>query len=474
MNGAGNGTVAAVALVRNVLVARVMGPVAFGLWQVCLVALRLAGELHLGALHALALDGPVLRGAGREEEARLLESRSLGIATLFAAVGGCAAAAVLRFDGGAALGPASLLLAAAVFSQQVLQSHAVLFQTRRQFGRTALLQSAFAVVHLAGLLLLLPTRYITGALLAWCVGAAASVALVRRISRDPVPLPRIPAASILGATVRRGLPTYLVGAAFVLLLQVDRIVVGGMLGREALGQFGVLALGGSALLFLPDVLAGVLWPFAGEEYGRSGRSPGALGPLARSAVRWTALVLAAGLVLVAQGTELLVARVLPGYGPSLDALRLYLPGVFLLGLMHPLRILLVTAGGDHALLRLFAGMVVLAAAAEGGAAAGGGGLAGVALAGTLCAVVLLAAALGLAGSRLALGGGAVRLGIECGGLLALALLGDSALGRWGPSIGTVPGAAVRIGIPALGLLGAGVAALRIRERLPEDPAEGTA
>jgi hypothetical protein len=76
--------------------------------------------------------------------------------------------------------------------------------------------------------------------------------------------------------------------------------------------------------------------------------------------------------------------------------------------------------------------------------------------------------------RLALGAAAVRAGIESAGLLALALAADFALGRAGPSVLTLPGAALRIGIPALGLLGAGVAILRIRDRLPVDRAEGTA
>ncbi len=472
MGGAGNGAVAAVGLVRNVLVARVMGPAAFGLFQVCLVALRLAGEMHLGALHALALDGPILSGAGRAAEARRLEARVLGIGALLSAAGGIAAALVLRIEGGDRLGPAALLLAAAVFLQQVFQAHAVLFQARRQFGRVALLQFTFAVVHLAGLLLLLPSRYITGALIAWAGGAAAAVLLVRSVSPDPVPLPGFSGPPAMAATVRRGLPTWLVGAAFVLLLQVDRVVVGGMLGREALGQYGILVLGGAALLFLPDVIAGVLWPCAGEEYGRSGGSAASLGPLTLATLRALALALAAGLVLVAQGTELLVDRVLPGYAPALDALRLYLPGVFLLGLVHPLRLFLVTAGGDRALLRLFGATVAATAVAQVLAAAAGAGLGGVALAGSASALLLFALALRMAGSRLALGPGAVRAGIEGAGLLALALLADAALSAAGPPVGTIPGAAVRLGLPALALLGAGAAVLRIRDRLPREAEPG--
>ncbi len=470
LNAGGSGTVAAVALVRNVLVARVMGPAAFGLWQVCLVALRLSGEMHLGALHALALDGPIHRGAGREEAARLLEARCLGAAAVLSGMGGIAAGLFLRLEGGHRLGAAAWLLALAVLLQQVFQAHAVLLQTRRQFGRLAMLQLAFAVVHLGGLLLLLPGRYITGVLLAWCAGALISMLLVRTVTRDPIPFPVPGPFAGAASEIRRGFPTYLVGAAFVLLLQVDRVVVGAFLGREALGQYGILVLGGSALLFLPGVIAGVLWPYAGEQFGRSGGSREALRPLARATVRALALALAAALVLVAQGIEVLVARKLTNYRPALGALRLYLPGVFLLGLVHPLRLFLVTAGGDRAMLRLTVWMLVLTAVAEAGAAATGAGIGGVALAGTVVSALLFLLSLRLAGAFLSLGADARRAGLECAGLLAAALLGDLLLGRLCPPVESDLGAAVRLGIPALALLAAGAAVLRIRRSLPQEPA----
>jgi O-antigen/teichoic acid export membrane protein len=470
MNAAGNGSVAVIGLIRNVIIARVMGPAAFGLWQVCLVALRLGGESHVGSLHALALEGPILRGGGREDEARTLEARVLGIAALFACASGIAAALVLRLNGGPGLGTAGVLLAFSVFSQQAFQAHAVLLQARRKFERVATLQFTFAVVHLAGLLLLLPSRYISGVLFAWTAGAVAAVFIIRRTAE--IPIPRIPPRAAISATVRRGMSSWLVSAAFVLLLMEDRVLVGALLGREALGHYGILVLGGSALLFLPDVIAGVIWPFAGEEYGRRGRSPGALGPLALTTVRAVAPAMAAGLVLVAQGTEVLVARVLPSYAPSLDALRLYLPGVYLLGIVHLLRPILVTSGGDRALLRLFGGMLAATVTAQVAAVAAGGGMAGVALTGAAGAAVLLALTLRLAGAVLAPGYASARVGIECTGLLALALLADFALGRAGPSLDSLPGVLLRVGLPALALLGAGAAVLRIRERLPQDP--GTA
>jgi O-antigen/teichoic acid export membrane protein len=242
-----------------------------------------------------------------------------------------------------------------------------------------------------------------------------------------------------------------------------------VLGREALGQYGVLLLGGSALMFVPDVLTVVLWPFAGERYGRSGESRGSLAPVAAGTLRALAVVLAAVLVLLLQATEVLVATVLPAYRPALDALRWYLAGVFLLALASPLRLLLATAGADRAVLRAQAWVLAAAVVAEAAAALAGWGIAGVAIAGAAAAALLLSLHLRLVARFLGPGGEALRCGALGLALLAGALAVDRAIDRVGLAAGTPAGAAGRLAVPALALLAAGAFALRMRASLGASP-----
>ena len=423
----GSASVAIVGLVRSVIIARVMGPAAFGLWQGCLVALRLVGECQLGALHAVALDGPLLRAAGRAEEARSLERRALAFGCLLSIVPSVAAAVLLRWEGGRGLGLAAALLAGACLAWQVVQAAAAVLRARGRFGTLAVLQISFAAVHLAGLLLLVPGRYITGALAAWIAGAAVAVAAAAAVSREPLPLPSRPRAGDYAPLVRRGWAAWLVGLTFLLLFQVDRVLVGAILGREALGRYGILLLSGSALLFLPDVFSGVLWPLAGERYGRSGERAGSLREMAERSHRGLGPPLACLVLLGFQATDVLVRSLLPAYQDSLPPLRAYLPGVFFLCLSIPTRTLLVTVRGEREVLRSQVAVLLLTAAGQSAAALLGGGIVGVCIAGTAGGFLLLSLLLRQAAGVLGIGGGGwVRFAAE-GALLAAAALAADAL-----------------------------------------------
>ncbi len=450
----GSLAVAAVGLVRNVLIARVMGPGAFGLWQVCVVALRFAPESHLGTLHAQSLDVPAARAASRHDAALATERTAQGTALVHASALGVVAAVGLRLLGGPALGGAAVLLGVAAVAWQWFHADAVLHRSRSGFGRLAVLQAVFAASHVVALLLLLPTYYVSGALAAWILGVVAAMAAARLVSAESVPWPRLPDPGAWGALVRRGLAAYLVDLGLVALLHVDRLVVGALLGARALGHYGVLAVGGAAVLLVPDVLSRVLWPFAGERYGQAGGRGAALGPIAARTVRGLAPVLAATVVGAAQAMEVLVATVLPAFEPSLDALRFYLPAMYFLSLCAPLRILLVTAGAGRRVLRLQGGVMLAAATAQAGAAWAGAPPPGwglEAVAAVLCAAahVLLLLLLVEAGRTLAMAPRVRRLALETAAALVAAVALDGLLARWAPAAGSVAGAAVRLGVPAV-------------------------
>ncbi len=426
----GSVAVAGVSLVRNVLIARVMGPAAFGLWNLCVVILRLTTESHLGALSALATDAPVHRGAGRLDDARALERRALGLTILLAMTASLIAAATLRLAGGPPLYLAAALLGVTVVLQQQFFADCVVLRTRGIFRRVAIAQIAFAAVHVAGLAALLASHYVTGALAAWSAGLLAAIVVMRVRAREPMPSVR-PAGG--AGLIVRGVPTYLVGLTFTLLLQADRTIVGAMLGTEALGHYGVTALGASALLLLPDAFGGVLWPLAGQEFGRSGEDPSALSALTVRSFRGLALLSAAGLAATLAGTDVVVATALPNFAPALPALRPCMAGVFLLALTVPLRWLLVTVRAGRAVLLQQTAALVVAALLEIAACVLGFDITGVAFASAGAALLLLVGLLALAASRrLLTSGRAVRLFVEAVLLLAAALALDAALRNASP------------------------------------------
>jgi O-antigen/teichoic acid export membrane protein len=458
---AGTASVALVSLLRNVLIARVMGPAIFGLWHLCLVAMRLASESHLGALSSVAVESPRLRGAGRDDEARDLERRATAVTTVVGLVAGLAAAAVLRLVGGPPLAKAAALLAVTILLQQRFFALTTVLRARRRFGDLAVAQLAFAVAYLVGLLLLLRDYFLTGALLAGCLGLVLAIAATRRTLPGALAWPRPSLLRGLRPLLVEGLPVYLVHLTFAVMLQTDRMIVGAVLGPEALGLYGVLVLGGTAVLFVPDAFSGVLWPFAGERFGRKDMRPAALRAMSRAAVARLALLLT-GLLPAALGAiDVLVGQVLVQYEAALPALRVYGASIVPLALALPVRNMAMTVGAGPALLRLQLVVGGAMVALQVAAAALGGGLIGVAAAGAAAWTGLLVGGLGLLVTRRALTRrDAVALLLVVAGLTTAALLVDAGIGSLAPAPTTTVGALLRIGVPLLLTLAVAPVALR--------------
>lgn len=462
----GAASVGAVSLLRNVLIARTMGPAAFGLWNLCLVAMRLAAESHLGSLAAVAVEGPKHRGAGRDAEAAELERGAAAAALVFSALAGVVAALALRWVGGPPLSTAAALLALTVVLQQQFFADVTVERSRRRFGGISISQALYAAVYLTGLLALLPDYYLTGALLAGCGGLGTAIVAIRRAARSPLPRPTPAALRGLRELLRLGAPTYVVHLVFAVMLQADRLVVWLVLGPEDLGHYGVVLLGVAALLFVPDAFAGVLWPFAGESFGRNLERPEALRGMTVKAVRHLALFLAALLPAALGAMDVLVAVVLPNYTPALPALRPALAGAMALAVALPLRNVAMTIGAGSTLVRAQLVVLVVMVASQAAAASLGAGIAGVALAALASWALLLALLLRLLVSRGVLDGrAAARLGIETVVLLGAGLLLERALDAVAPSPASMPGALLRPGAP--GMLAAAVALWALRGRREE-------
>ena len=443
----GGAAVAGVSFLRNVLIARVMGAAAFGLWNVCLVAQKIATESHLGALSAVAVDSPIERGADHGAAADRIERDGATLTLLLGVVAGAVSALVLRWIGGPALDTAALLLAVSVVMQQEFFAAATILRARRRFGGLPVGQGLFAAIYIVGLLWLLPTYYVSGVLAAGSVALAVALVAVYRHTPQAVPFPRLPSPARAFALIRRGLPIYMVQLTLVLLLQADRVVVGAALGSEALGHYGVLVIGGSALLFVPDAFSSVLWPFASESYGRHRRDAAVLGPLSVAAVTNLSLLLLGGLPFTLVATDALVAHVLPQYAGALPAVRPYLAGLFPLAIALPLRNVLVTVGASGRLLRLQTVLLVLLVVLQISAAVNGLGIVGVAWTGAIVWTLLLAAFLSILRSTGVLTGrevatAALHTVLACAAALAV----DAALDIGTPAIDTLAGLGARAGV----------------------------
>jgi O-antigen/teichoic acid export membrane protein len=453
-------------VVRGLALARLLGPEAFGVWASMRTVRNLAGYSSLGARAGMLQLAPLADGGGDAERARCYRGTAgvlSAAGSLLFALGVALLALAFRERLGAGvvvlwLGFAVVLVLAQLFAWLQTWLHSL-----RRFPAWSLATLGCAVLSTA---LGIPAAWLFGLegfLAAVGVSHAAACVLGVASARE-LPRPafdRAAARSLLGA----GLRIDAASALAALQAHTDKLAVWAWLGTAALGVYALPSYVTAGVMIVPAAASAVVYPrlLAGLGRSREGR------------VSWAALeqvtgLLAAGAALalgfLALAFPPAVAAWLPGYA---DAVR---PGlVLVLAAFFPAvgvlpATVLLSLGGDRALLAIRSAAVVATALAAAGALGAGGGLVAVACAAALGRAIQALATLALALRRAglpqprALRVIATSVGPWLALLGLLAATGDLGAGR---EAGSLAGVALRMVLVAAPL-GAWTLLLLLRVR----------
>ncbi len=281
--GASRGLGQALASLRGLIGARVLGPTTYGVWQGVRIALVLADLSHLGAQNALEREIPLARGA--DDAARAAGIRLAGLRATLAGVApvvlGCALLAALaaRRDDGA-LGAALAAAGAAALLQQLFHLAAADLRAEARFRRSAASGLAAAATGAALAYPLARALGLAGFVAATALGMAAGLAVARRPGRAVPPSgsgaadgPRAWRGLALGL-VRTGLPILLIHAVRPLKRTVDKAAILALAGATAAGLYGIGDTLAALLVILPGSAAAVVAPRALERFARTGDPSG--------------------------------------------------------------------------------------------------------------------------------------------------------------------------------------------------------
>lgn len=249
----------AMALVYAYAKPRFLDPAQLGLWNILNLVPVYGGFLHLGARNALELRIPKLLAQGRESDAAtvigsvhratLVANAVIGVALLgmaFSGVFGAAASVGL-----AILAPAMLLI---WYHDQQL---AVLKAEQR-----------FEVLSKANVLRAATLTAVGIPLVIWhgfvgvCIGFVLTHAVIAAYFRWRSPMRRVGPfdAAIFLALVREGAPVLAFVASLTLLSTVDRLLVGWLLGMDAVGYYSVALVATTFALQVPRSARDMLEP----------------------------------------------------------------------------------------------------------------------------------------------------------------------------------------------------------------------
>ncbi len=315
-------------LVLNLAAAVVLGPADFGAWVVLTLLLQYAVFLALGIPNGAGREIPRALGAGDTAAADETEDIASGGILATGLLAGAAALVVAPLAIGDAVGVDGStlgLLAVAVFLQQAFLLEQVLFRSRLRF-RPASVQLAVqgAAAPVVGIALLLAGWGIDGLLLARVAVIVVALAMAgRTLARRP--RPRWDPAR-LRALMAIGLPLLAAGILLVLLVTVDRWIVLALLGREALGVYGLVGLAASSLLLVPTMISQQFYPRLAYAHGE-GRDGAALLRLARGQGLLAGTLTGLAALAVAVAAWFGIPAALPAYDEAIEPILVVLVGM---------------------------------------------------------------------------------------------------------------------------------------------------
>ncbi|MDZ7268732.1 MAG: GNAT family N-acetyltransferase [candidate division KSB1 bacterium] len=352
-----NVIVQAARFVKNFLLARLLGPQLFGLWNGLQILLVYGVNAHLGVLNAMNREVPLCRGRGASAAIPALARVSLTftmLATLVLAAGLVLISMTPLVAGLEAV--ALRLLAAVLLAQQLYQFFQFWLRADDRFD---LLSRTLVVSALIELVVTVAWVYhagFTGIFHGFLAGALVAVALCLR-AVDPVIWRLNFDFRLIPPLLRLGFPMMIVGLSYSLMTTLDRVLIIHFLGSEQLGYYALGPLVLAALTYVPATINQVIYPKLGERYGATGDPRSVAGYVIRPTVI-TAYLMALVLGGAYLGLPLLLEW-LPKYRAGLPAARILFAGFYFLSLVGASANLLVTINRQiQYLISLFAAIAL--------------------------------------------------------------------------------------------------------------------
>ena len=302
-------------VVLNVVAAAVLGPVQFGTWILVSSVVQYSTFTSLGIVNGAAREIPRLHGAQDAAGAQDVEDVATGAALVTGLLAGVLVAALSPvLFGSGVVNP--VLVGVAVLLQQGFFLQQILFRANLRFraaaGQLAVGAVALPVVGIP-LLRFGPDGLVVARIV---LNAGVFLLALRRLPR--MPRPRWHTATASGL-LRVGAPVMMAGLVFALLITIDRWLVDALLGRTAVGQYGVVTLAIGGLLVVPTFLAQQLYPRLSHERG-AGASGADLLQAARRFGLTAALLTGGAGLLASIAAVIAIPILLPEYVPAVGAI----------------------------------------------------------------------------------------------------------------------------------------------------------
>lgn len=330
-------------LIRNLVIARFLGPEDYGYWVIISLLLTYGDQLHLGLRHAGDREIPFLRGQDQEQKSYETAKGIFGGILILAAVGAALIFSYLLLDTPESVVLKRVFAAAALIlvSDQVSRFYFMILRTQKEFILSSKLEAGFELVRTIMVCSLVITFGLEGAIHALLVASGATTIyflLMWKSKFSPIFEWRI-----LRRCLGLGFPLFLSGLFYLVMISLDRIFGAFVLEKKALGSYGLATLLAQLPLSATLAVATVLYPKFSELIGAQGSVKAIEKLYGRVLVNASYLTpfLVTGFLF---SCELFVRMFLPEYLDSWAYLRILVYGMFFIVLI-PFPLFLLMAAG---------------------------------------------------------------------------------------------------------------------------------
>jgi len=305
--------------VSGFLAARLVEPAVFGMFNSFGLVIGYLPFLQIGVFNGLARDLPYYLGKGDKRRAEDLSAAAFGFSAL---VGGavmlalCVLAVVFAVRG--AWDEASGWVTVAFGGMFYFLCSGYLQSTYRTTGDFVRLTMVTVVEQAASLVLLLAV--LAFGFYGLCMRSIASVLVAMVLFWWWRPMPVRPTLKLepLKRLTKTGVPLFTVSQLNAWWEVANRTLILALMGREALGLYGLAIVGIPAFRILPKAVSQITAPRMAQDFGKDQR----VRPLVRSMIRPTAFLFLAMIPITVTAWLVLphaVRLLLPKYSEGIDA-----------------------------------------------------------------------------------------------------------------------------------------------------------
>jgi O-antigen/teichoic acid export membrane protein len=332
-------------LIRNVVIARVLGPSDYGYWVIISLLLTYGDQIHLGLRHAGDRELPYQRGQSNSKLAADMANVIFGSTLVFTSLGFIILClyAIFMPNQSIALRYGVILAGGIICSDQINRFYLMILRTEKKFVLSSKIETGFELLRTALTCALVFFLQFNGAVIAFLVVSIATTVYLFRLNRGSF-IPRLDII-LLRRLFSIGFFLFLNGLFYIFIISIDRVYTSFFLSKAELGTYGLAALVAQLPVNSSQAISAVLYPTLSEKFGQE-NDLSSLYPLFTKVVRAISYLAPFLIACILFLSEFFISWLLPLYSASIPTLVILTFGILFL-VLTPIPMAMLMASGRN-------------------------------------------------------------------------------------------------------------------------------